>query len=507
MRERRPASASLRGIATRSLAWVAADRIASRGISLVIFALLGRMLDASEFGLVAMAMTIALLSNRLTESGLGRAIVQRDSITSDHLSSAFWTNIALSMVFTAVLVVAAPFMEEFLDIDGLAPIMMALSVTIVIEAFGVVPSAVLEREFRFRALAVRRIASMFTGGATALIFAFAGAGAWSLVAQSVTSSLVGVVVLWTTLPWRPSWSFSFSASRELWHVGSHLTGVEILGYVSTQGDKLLIGAVIGPVGLGYYFFASRLMFMAYEFSIGILSRIALTTFSSLQPDPHRQTRVFLRFLSTSALINVPLFLILSAVSPVLLPYLFGDQWAYAVPVFQILCLFGTIDAVSGYDRLFLASVGRARSALMLTIAQTSFGLLLMALAVRFGLNWVAVAVVAGPYLFWPIRLITIKHVAGIPPAAYLGRWWRPMLGGTAAFGTIIVTNSLFPQLREFPLAYLAAATALGGLAYLVVMAAIARQELTDLLIDTAVGTRIAPLMAVMRGWFGHVPLS
>ena len=35
-----------------------------------------------------MAMTIAIFSNLLTDSGLGRAIVQHASLTSDHLNAA-----------------------------------------------------------------------------------------------------------------------------------------------------------------------------------------------------------------------------------------------------------------------------------------------------------------------------------------------------------------------------------------------------------------------------------
>ncbi len=436
---------SFRRRAVSGAGWVAADKWSNRFMGLITLAILGRLLTPEDFGLVALATAFMSFASVFVDQGLGRAIVQRHDLNSIYSSTTFWTSLASSVALGGVVALAAPFLASaFGGSAQLIPVIQVLALGLVVNALSSTPAALLERDFNFRSLAIRRFVGTMLGGVVAVVVALAGFGVWSLVLQSLVAGIAGVITLWAATAWRPRFEFSLSALKDLWHVGGSIIGMELVGLTNSQSDRLLIGAFLGPETLGYYFMAIRLVSIMVELFSSVFSGVSLTTFSRLQNDRPRLLAWFYKLTSLSSTTAIPVFTLAALTAPVLLPLLFGNQWEPSVILMQILCFLGALNAVAYFDRSVLIAVNRARSAFLLTLGQSIVGVILVLISLPFGVIFVALAVTLRQYAYWPMRLWTLKRNVGIDPLKYFLQWLRPFLLSLVAAGCVLALTVWVP---------------------------------------------------------------
>jgi lipopolysaccharide exporter len=75
-----------------------------------------------------------------------------------------------------------------------------------------------------------------------------------------------------------------------------------------------------------------------------------------QQDSDRQQRYLSQLIELYSLVAAPVYGIAFLIAPLLIPFLYGHRWTEAVPIFQVLLLFG-------YTRGFMAILGTALNAL------------------------------------------------------------------------------------------------------------------------------------------------
>jgi O-antigen/teichoic acid export membrane protein len=439
--------------AASGMGWSVVEKWSTRLVSLVVLLVLGRLLTPDQFGLVALGTVFMTFLNIFVDQGFGRALVQRKTITDAHTNTAFWMSLGGSIVLAAVLIVGAPLISSVLGEPALEPVVQVMSIGLVLYALSSIPQALLEREFGFKSLARRRVIATLVGGVCAVIAAAVGLGVWSLVLQTLVTSAVGVVVLWTASTWRPRFVVSLRAARELWPTGASVIGIEFVGFLNGQSDKLIVGAALDATALGYYFFAMRIISIMIELFSTVMSSISLTTFSRLQDDRAELQTWMYRLSAVSCLVAIPAFAVLASVAQEAIPLIFGSQWAPSSLLVQILCVLGAVNAIAVFDRSALLAVGRNRLAFSLTLGQALIGIVFVFAALPFGVVGVAIAVAVRQIIWWPVRLIALRAALGISPVRYLSIWLRPTVVGLVAAAVSYSVISLVRDLSALPIVY------------------------------------------------------
>lgn len=421
----------LRSRTVASVFWVAADKWVNRLASLLVFAVIGRLLDPAEIGVVALAATFVALFQVLAEQGFSDALVQRKELDRDHPESAFWVSLGSAVALAGALALCAGPISAALGTPELAPVLRVLCLTLVLSALSLTPAALLQRDFGFKQLTQRRVLANVLGGVVGVGVAVAGGGVWAIVAQSGTSALVGVVVLWAVVPWRPRLRVSRRAVGDLRRVGLSVIGIQLFAFVNNQADKFVIGAFISPAALGYYYIGMRLVSILADVQTAVIQSVSLTALSRVQDDRPRFRRAFLSLTGASAAIGVLTFASFAALAPVVVPLVFGEQWGPSVVIAQVLCAMGALNSVLVFDRSALIAGGHSRTALVITAVQCVVGIAAVLVGVLWGVLGVALAVTLRQYLVWPLRLRALHRDLGIPIGAYLRRWAAPALAGLA----------------------------------------------------------------------------
>ena len=92
---------------TISLIWNGLNKVGYQVIALLVGIVTARLLTPTDFGYIAALAMFTMLSNILVESGFTAALVRRENNTQSDYSTAFYFNVALSLIFYGGLFISA----------------------------------------------------------------------------------------------------------------------------------------------------------------------------------------------------------------------------------------------------------------------------------------------------------------------------------------------------------------------------------------------------------------
>ncbi|MDZ7673844.1 MAG: lipopolysaccharide biosynthesis protein [Acidimicrobiales bacterium] len=331
-----------------------------------------------------------------------------------------------------------------------------------------VPAALLLRGLQLRSLAIREFFGVAAGGVVGIAGALSGWGAWSLVAQTLTDSAVGALLLWMQVDWRPRLRFSRRHFRDLFGFSVRIFGSQVLVQAFRRSDDLLIGGVLGPVPLGLYSVAYRLMTIFNEMFVRSLSKVMFPAVAQLQDDLVRLERAMYKAVGLTSVLAVPAFVGMGIVAPELVVLVFGEEWREAGPIAAMLAVGGLPLPLWTMLMQLLNGTGNAGLALRSHLANAVISIVGFALAVSHGIFAVAAVFAARGFLVLPIAGRFTRRSTGIG--------LRPMLRAStpsSVAGAVMAVVGLLMRrvLVEVPeLALALGAGASGGAAYLGMLA-------------------------------------
>ena len=461
---------SLGHAAVRGLAWTMVKSVSSRLVGSVVFIILARLLDPKAFGTIALASVFMVLISLVVESGFGEAVIQRKHLTQSDLNTAFWVNNAIGVGFALIMAASAGVLGALFHQPELTPVLRALSLVFIFAALSSVPQALLKRELAFRKIAVRGLVATLAGGAVGVAMAFAGWGVWSLVGQLLANAVVGTVVLWLACSWRPGREVSRSSFGELFRFGVNILGERISLFASRRSDDFLVGLVLGPVALGLYTAAYRILLLMTEVIIWTVEGVAFPLFSRLQGEVERSKRAFYAVTQTCFAVATPAFLALAVLAPELTRVAFGPRWTGAIPVMRLLALVGIPHAMTYFNKAVVNAAGRPNLSLRVAVLTGIVNVIGFALVVRWGILAVAASYVVCGYLLTPVSLWSVTRVLDVEVKGYLRLFIAPLTSGLVMVLSLMAAKAVLPEslggVAQIAVLLLTAATVYLGMLYL-----------------------------------------
>jgi PST family polysaccharide transporter len=342
-----------------------------------------------------------------------------------------------------------------------------------------VPAALLARGLEFKAIAFRELVGAASGGVVAVVLAFRGWGAGALVAQMLTGAAVGAVLLWVASRFRPRFIFSRRHAAELVRFGAMMIGIEVTNFANVRFQDLVVGYVLGPVALGYFTIAMRVLWLINRAFGGVANAVGLPTFSRMEGDRTRLSAGVVRVTRLVALVALPCFAGLSIVAAPAVELIFGPKWLPAAPLLMILSLIGPLQCLLMPSEQAVIAAGRPGAVLAIKAAFAIMGVGILLAAVQWGVIAVSLAyVVRGYLLLLPMFLWLVAITIGVRPHDWLGAAARPALA--SAIMAILVLGTMRFVLQEVePLAVIVLSVAMGVTSYIACLLLIARGEVMN----------------------------
>ena len=455
---------SLKEKTITGVVWSVIQRWGARLFGFVVLFLLARLLGPEDFGLIALATAFIAFADIFVSGSFISAIVQRDKLEPEHLDTAFWINIGAGILVTIVTLITAPIIAHTASEPALTSVIRWLSLGFILGALSSVQSAVLQRNFAYKSLAMRHLAGVLTGGVVGVGMAFLGFGIWSLVAQQLVTLIVSTVTLWILSDWRPALRFHKQYFRDLFSFEANILGSKVLNFFNRRADDLLIGFFLGPVALGFYSLAYRIIYILTELFVTAFSEVAFTSFSRMQNDKERMKRNFYDATRLSSLLAFPVFIGLALISPELVSGVFGEEWAQSTRVLQVLAVIGILQSVSPFSDSLIKGAGKASWVLLLKSVSAVANVIGFLIAVQFGILAVAVAYVVRGYLLFPLSLFLVSKLINFEVSRYFSQYLSPLLSSAVMVVAVLVTKYALPTTH--PLLALVLYVAIGGVTYI-----------------------------------------
>lgn len=357
-----------------SLFWKFLERTGAQLIHFFITIALARILAPEEFGLIALIAIFINIATVFVQSGLNTALIQKKDADDLDFSSVFWASFGIAIFIYIILFFSAPCIAKFYNQPTLIPVIRILALTLFIDVFNSIQNAYISRNMLFKKLFFRSIGAVIPAGLIGLILATLNFGVWALVVQQFCNAFLAVAIMWFTVPWRPSFNFSFNRFKCLFSYGWKLLLSSLLDAFYTNLRGLIIGRFFSPADLAYYNRGDNFPFLIVNNVNTSIGSVLLPSLASYQDDKVQLKKMMRRAIITSTFVISPMMAGLAAMAKPIVLIVLGEKWLPCVPFVQAYCFMYLFYPIHTSNLSAIKAMGRSDIFFKLEIIKKIYGL-------------------------------------------------------------------------------------------------------------------------------------
>lgn len=350
--------------------WVAISRVVQIGTQFVVLALLARSLNAAEIGIFSFTLAAVNILLAVNEVGVGGAVIQFPRLPRDALSTLFWLSWAIGLFQLLIFQAGAGVWGSFTDSEVAESVMRWLSLGFLLAASGLIPSALLARNLKFREIAIQDVAAELPAGLLSVAMALSGYGVWSLVGRMLVQVALRSILGFWLCGWRPRPVFRTKDLKVFVSFSLYYTLTRLLSSISANLDYLVVGKLISTTALGFYTLAFNVSRTPTRFLAAILSRVAFPSFSRIQLSLEKFREAYLMQLSVLNGLTLPFSIMLLVFADLVIPIVYGPGWEETVVLLRIMAITGTIASLIVLNGPAILATGHSKHAFYLNLART-----------------------------------------------------------------------------------------------------------------------------------------
>lgn len=381
------AEQSLKDKTVKGTFWSAADSLLGNGITFLVGIILARILTPDEYGLVGIVMIIVTVLNSIVDSGFGRALIRNIKADDTDYSTAFFTNLVISVVLYIILFVSAPWIASFFSRPELVALTKVTGLVIIINALSLIQNTILTKRIDFKTKTKASLLSAIASGVVGIGMAFSGFGVWALVGQTISRQLLYTVCLWIFNKWLPLLKFSWKSFNEMWGFGWKLLVSNLIDTIWNELYQVVIGKFYSPATLGQYTRGNQFASIFSQNLTAVVQRVSYPALSEIQEDLPRLKNAYRRVIKMTMFVTTILMFGLGAISEPLLYCLVGPQWGEAASYLPILCVTMSLYPLHAINLNLLQVQGRSDLFLKLEIFKKAIAIVPIVLGILTNIYW------------------------------------------------------------------------------------------------------------------------
>ena len=325
-------SETLKEKTAKGLFWGGLNSMVQQLLGVLFGIVLGRLLDQSDFGMIAMISIFSLVANDLQNSGFKVALANLREPTPQDYNSVFWFNILMGGTLYVVLFFAAPLIARFYHTPELTALSRYAFLSFVFASFGTAQSAWLFKNLRAKQQAKAGMTAVLISSSVAVVMAYMGYSYWALATQTNLYILICILLYWHYSPWRPTLHVNLRPARRMFRFSVKLLISQVLTDVNNNILNILLGRFYGRHDTGNYNQAFQWSTKGSNIIQNMVQQVAQPVLVSVDDDRDRQLRVLRKMMRFAAFLSFPLLFGLSLVSHEFIVTLLGEKWAESADV-------------------------------------------------------------------------------------------------------------------------------------------------------------------------------
>lgn len=413
---------SVKGQLVRGVAWNFIEKVLMKSVQFVIGIILARLLSPSDFGLIGMLAIFIAISNVFIEGGLAKALIQKQNCQDIDYSTAFVSNVGMSIMIYSILFVSAPWIADFYDEPILKDLTRVFALNFILGAFNIVQRAKLMAKVDFKSLAQINVISVVISGCIGVGMAYYGCGVWSLVGQSICSTIVLIVLFPLYSKWKPSIRFSKDSFKRLFGFGSKLMVTGTVSVIVNNISTICIGKMYRSSQLGYFTRASQFSELISSTLFDVLGNVTFPVLSELQDEKERFLAVYRRSLLFTAMVVMPVMILGVLLARPLVLVLLTEKWLPCVVLMQWLFLSRIVIPLSAINLNVMNALGRPDLFMKTDLSKLPMNLLMLAITIPIGVEAICIGMLCTSWIAFFINAYYSGKLLGYGGLQQLKDW-------------------------------------------------------------------------------------
>jgi O-antigen/teichoic acid export membrane protein len=368
------------------------------------------LLLPEDFGIIGMITIVIAVSNSIIDSGFGNALIREKNVTQKEYSTVFYFNLVISILIYIMLFFAAQIISSFFDEKRLIAILRILSLSLIVNSFGLVQRTILTKKIDFKIQTKINVVASILSGIAGVGAAFIGLGVWSLVIRTLIMSLLQSILLFMYNKWIPSLEFDIKSFKKFFRFGWKLLLSGLINTLYSNLYFLIIGKGFSTIELGYYTNASKLKDTATQSITSSIQKVSYPVLSNINNKEGNLKTSYKKILKNAAFIIFPIIIGLAAIAKPLIILLFGEKWSNSIIYFQILCFEGMLYPIHAINLNAMQVKGRSDLFLKVEIIKKAISIIIIGivLILRLGIISLLWGAVLNSYISYFINVYYTK---------------------------------------------------------------------------------------------------
>lgn len=406
-------------------------------IQILRLSILTRFLGKSDFGLVAIVTLVLGFTHIFADLGVSVSLYSRKIITKKEYSSLYWVALLLGLFLYLLLYLFTPVIANFYNMPQLKLLIPVMSLDLLIANAGRQFRIFREKALEFKPLAIIDIIASVLSIIVAVWVAMEGGGVWSLIFSALFASLTSSIILIIT-GWRKhplSFYINIKEGRSFYKIGLYQTGSQILDYIASQLDILIIGKIMAAADLGVYNLIKQLVLKIYGLINPIISKVAVPVLATLNDNYQMLKEKYLQMIKISSFINLGVYGVTALLSKEIIFIFYGESYVSAYNLLQIFCIWGAITSIMSIASSIIVVTGKTNIGFKWTIIRVIANPLFIIFGYQFGLIGIVTAQAAYSLFFYTIywKIVINKIISTLKYNEYLQSILRLFLSSLILF--------------------------------------------------------------------------
>ncbi len=346
---------------------------------------LGWVLSKQDFGLYALALSVATSVSLLRNGGTQQILIQRGERYSDLapliVKFAFYFNCTAFLI----LLILAPVAAQIYDAPELTWMIGFIALSFLLMTPSLIFRAKLSIAKRFKSFALIKLSSDLVRQFSTMFFALIGIGPLSFVLPMAIEPVLWGVLGWICVKqWPNSLKLTWKKFKEIFKDARWVMLGTLAISVTQNGDYFIIGLFESKTDLGIYFFSLQLTVAVSVLFVSTIETVMLPILAPLKMNLPQLKDTFKLVLRNINFIGIPLTVGLFFSIEPLVGLFWQGKWEDAVPIAQILSLTVPANLLVSLGRTLTEALGYWRYRLWLIGGYGLGGMITVAIAAWLG---------------------------------------------------------------------------------------------------------------------------
>lgn len=328
--------------------WNVGGRIVNIVVYPVFAILIARLLMPADYGVFNIAFAIISFLDLVKDLGISQPIiVSREE--EDFVSLQFTVQLVFGSILFCSVLILSPIVAKLYGVDKLQMVLILYSLIIFIWTIESPLVTYHLKNSNYRLLFYRQIIPSILFGSSTLVLAYLGFGVYSIVFGHLLSRLATALFLLNTSGWMPRIYFRYDSFLKLYYLGRHVVFQSFSGYLVNSADSLVLGNNLSTGSLGSYKLSMNIKDLFPNVFIPQIQQVVYTELSRMQTSSDYIQKRYDQFSLLIGGASLVLSILTFVLSPIVIPFVLGDNWSAVVPLVRILSITLPTGLITGIN--------------------------------------------------------------------------------------------------------------------------------------------------------------